>query len=234
MSLIECLMKTGLTRHESELYAALCREGDLTGYEAAKTTGIPRANAYQALAGLVDKGGAYVVEGAVQRYTAVPCEEYCANVLRGMEEVVEKIKRDCPSARTISEPYITISGHGHIVDKIKNIIKDAKERIYVSLAGNELSCIGGELAEATGRGLKVVVITSEGVELPGAVIHRIHKQPGQVRLIADTSHVLTGELAGGEDDVCLYSKNKPLVELIKDALKNEITLAGMKGENKNE
>ncbi len=48
MNLEECLMKTGLTRHESELYIALCREGELTGYEAAKITGIPRANAYQA------------------------------------------------------------------------------------------------------------------------------------------------------------------------------------------
>ncbi|MDF2985902.1 MAG: hypothetical protein K0R50_1412, partial [Eubacterium sp.] len=31
MELIENLMKTGLTRIESELYTALCREGELTG-----------------------------------------------------------------------------------------------------------------------------------------------------------------------------------------------------------
>ena len=43
MTLIQCLMKTGLTRHESELYVALCREGEMNGYEAAKATGIPRA-----------------------------------------------------------------------------------------------------------------------------------------------------------------------------------------------
>ena len=94
LNLVEYLMKTGLTRHESELYIALCREGELTGYEAAKITGIPRANAYQALSGLVDKGGAYTIEGSVQHYIAVPVNEYCENVIFHMREVTEKIRRE--------------------------------------------------------------------------------------------------------------------------------------------
>lgn len=229
MSLIECLMKTGLTRHESELYIALCREGELTGYEAAKITGIPRANAYQALAGLVDKGGAYIVEGSVQHYTAVPVDEYCTNVMYHMKEVIEKIKHDCPAVRKPSEPYITITGFKHIVDKMKNIVNNAKERVYVSLSEKELPYLKEELISAAERGLKVVVIASGSINIPGVVIHKINKRSGQVRLITDTSHVLTGEISGSDDDTCLFSKNRPLVELIKDSLKNEIRLAGMEG-----
>ena len=223
--LIESLMKTGLTRHESELYVALCREGDLTGYEAAKVTGIPRGNAYQALAGLVDKGGAYIVEGSVQHYTAVPVEEYCSNVMREMGEVVKKIKQSCPAVRQVSEPYITISGLNHILDKMKNILGQARERVYISMESGDLGFIRDELSQAAERGLKVVVITSGNVDIPGTKIHVIHKRAGQVRLIADSAHVLTGEISGDESDVCLYSRNKPLIELIKDSLTNEIKLA---------
>ncbi|NJD04073.1 MAG: TrmB family transcriptional regulator [Ruminiclostridium sp.] len=222
-------MITGLTRHESELYIALCREGELTGYEAAKITGVPRANAYQALSGLVDKGGAYAVEGSVQHYTAVPVDEYCENVFFHMKEVTENIKHECPQSRRPSEPYITITGFRHIVDKIRNIISSAKERVYVSMTEKELPFLKEELERAAGRGLKVVAIVSGDFGLEGVVVHRITKQSGQIRLIADSSHVLTGNISGNDDDTCLFSKNKPLVELIKDSLKNEIRLAELEG-----
>ncbi len=228
MALIENLMKTGLTRHESELYIALCREGELTGYEAAKITGIPRANAYQALAGLVDKGGAYIVEGSVQHYIAVPVNEYCVNVTNHLQDVVEEIKRNAPVARIPSEPYITITGFRHIINKMKNIIKEAKERVYISISEIQLSYIKDDLIKASERGLKVVAIISGDISLPGVLVHQISKNPGQVRLIADSSYVLTGEISGNDYDSCLFSKNQPLVDLIKDSLKNEITLAELK------
>lgn len=231
MTLIECLMKTGLTRHESELYIALCREGEMNGYEAAKATGIPRANAYQALASLADKGGAYVIEGPVQRYVAVPVDEYCTNVLNHMVTTLELIKKECPVGKSIHEPYITITGFQHIVDKMKNMIQQARERVYVSLSEKEIAYVRDELLDAIKRGLKVVAITSAGVTLEGAILHTIQKKPGPIRIIVDSTQVLTGEITGLDEDSCLYSRNKPLVELIKDSLKNEILLSDTGGRN---
>lgn len=227
---MEALMKTGLTKSESELYAALNREGELTGYEAAKITGIPRANTYQSLASLVDKGGAFIIEGKAQKYAAVPPGEYCRNILAQMEEVTSEILRQCPRVRNPSEPYITINGFRHIALKMKNIIRDAKERVYISLSETDLPIIVPELETAIRRGLKVVAITSGNVRLEGAILYKINKRPGQIRLIADSSTVLTGTITGSNDDTCLYSKNRPLVELIKDSLKNEIKLAEHMGD----
>jgi sugar-specific transcriptional regulator TrmB len=53
MDLLGCLAKTGLTGQEAALYLALCREGELTGYEGAKVAGVSRSNAYLALSSLV-------------------------------------------------------------------------------------------------------------------------------------------------------------------------------------
>lgn len=225
MDLMEALMKTGLTKSESELYIALNREGELTGYEAAKITGIPRANTYQSLASLVEKGGAYIIEGKAQKFAAVPPGEYCRNILAQMEEVTCEILRQCPKVRKPSEPYITINGFRHIVLKMKNIIRDAKERVYISMSETDLPIVQHELEAAIQRGLKVVAITSGNVRMDGAILYKIHKTPGQIRLIADSSTVLTGTITGSGDDTCLYSKNRPLVELIKESLKNEIKLA---------
>ncbi len=225
MDLYESLMKTGLTRHESELYVALSREGELTGYEAAKITGIPRANTYQALSGLVSKGAAYLIEGNVLHYGAVPVDEYCRSIARTIEGVLNKIRRECPVGKTPSEAYITIKGIRPILDKMKNMIDQAKERIYISCSGLEFDALREELANACKRELKVVAISSDAEELEGMTLYRIDKKPGSVRLIVDSSQVLTGELAMTDEDTCLYSRNKPLVELIKDSLKNEIRLS---------
>ena len=47
MSFIEKLMVFGLTRQEASIYLCLYRNGILTGYEAAKLTGISRSNVYK-------------------------------------------------------------------------------------------------------------------------------------------------------------------------------------------
>lgn len=232
MNLVESLMKTGLTKNESELYIVLCKEGELTGYEAAKISGIPRANAYQGLSGLLDKGGAYLIEGSVPRYVAVPVEEYCSNCLAHMKEIVEVIKKECPQIKENSEGYQTVSGLQHIRDKIQTIIENAKERVYVSISEKELDYFKEALEEAAAKGLKVVAIMSGDATLKNVITYNINKESGNIRLIADSSYVLTGTITGSADDKCLYSKNKPLVELIKDSLKNEIRISELEGRKK--
>ena len=80
-SLIEKLMAFGLTRQEASVYLCLYQKGTLTGYEAAKVTGISRSNVYNALGGLVEKGAAYLLEGSSSKYMheEVACCEYAEN-----------------------------------------------------------------------------------------------------------------------------------------------------------
>ena len=59
---MEMLTCFGLTRQEAKIYLLLLTEGALSGYEASKRAGISRSNAYGALAGLVDKGAACLLE----------------------------------------------------------------------------------------------------------------------------------------------------------------------------
>ncbi len=224
MELTEALGKIGFTRHESILYITLCQEGELTGYEAAKISGLPRSNVYLALSGLVEKGGAYICEGEAARYTPVQVEELVANTRRQMSEVLDYLEKHIPKRKTSSEPYITITGKKQIINKMKNIINQARERVYLSMAPIELELIISELLDAIARGLKVVIITTPPFQIDGAIIHYIPKQSGQIRLISDSTNVLTGEINKQAEPSCLYSRNKNLIDLIKNSLTNEIKL----------
>ena len=108
--LTEKLMEFGLTRQEATVYLALVVSGTQTGYEVAKQTGISRSNAYNALAGLVDKGAAYPEEGAATRYTAVEVSEFCENKIRALTRVKEELTLYMPKEKAEAEGYLTVAG----------------------------------------------------------------------------------------------------------------------------
>ena len=232
MNLIEGLTNFNLTKQEATLYVLLLKAGQLTGYEAAKQTGISRSNTYTALAGLVDKGAAYVLEeGKVTRYTPVAASEFCTNKIRRLEEIKKDILQQVPGLSNDAEGYITIKGAQEIMNKLRNTVMQARARIYISANNRVLELLRTELAEAVGRGLKVVIICDKKFSLPGAICYHTAKQNEQIRLIADSHTVLTGDLQDGEDSTCLYSCKSNLVDLFKEALKNEIALIQLqKGE----
>ena len=194
MNLIEGLTNFNLTKQEATLYVLLLKAGQLTGYEAAKQTGISRSNTYTALAGLVEKGAAYVLEeGKVTRYTPVAPEEFCSNKISRLEEIKQDILQQLPVLASDAEGYITIKGEQEIINKLRNTVRQAKERIYVSGNLRLLELLRTELEDALGRGLKVVIIGDKAYQLAGAICYGTTKKSEQIRLIADSRTVLTGD-----------------------------------------
>lgn len=224
MDTVELLTQFNLTRQEASIYQALLTEGDLNGYEAAKITGISRSNTYTSLAALVEKGGAFVIEGPTTRYTPVPVDEFCDNKIRKLNDTKQHLIRNIPKKREDIEGYITIKGKNHILDKMKNMISGAKERVYISISSQILDMLLPEIKAAIDKGIKMVLITNSSISLKHATIYFVEKSEQQIRLIADSTNVLTGDLIDGEHSTCLYSKKKNLIDLLKDSLKNEIKL----------
>lgn len=227
---VELLLRFGLTRQEATIYLELMLHASLTGYEVAKHTGISRSNAYSALAALVDKGAAYLIEGTPVRYTAVECKEFCANILRSLEEAAQNLEQSLPSACEQTEGYITICGKTHIYNKLVNMLDETELRLYIAARTELLERVRKQLEGAVARDVKVVIIADSPFELSGATIYVNKQRRVQVRLITDSSKVLTGEFDSFAKCSCLYSEKAALVDLIKDSLKDEITLITMQAD----
>jgi len=230
MDVIDALMQAGFTKHESMLYVTLCREGELTGYEASKITGIPRSNAYLGLAGLADKGGAYKINGEAAKYAAVDTGELAQNLKRKFSQVMKVIEEEIPQVNKSKDNFVTINGNEQILNKMKNLINQAQHRVYISISREQLEFVIDELKCARERGLKVVIITSDNVQLEGMICYLAQKQYGSVRLITDSSNVLTGQL-NNPNPTSLFSMNPNLVDVIKDSLTNEIKLISIDNKN---
>lgn len=227
MDIIEMLTEFNLTRQEASIYLTLFSEGDLNGYEVSKVTGISRSNTYNSLAALVEKGGAYVIEGTALRYTPVPVEEFCDNKIKKLQEMKADIISNIPQKRDEVEGYITIKGERHILDKMSSMIAEAKERVYLSVSDEILEHILTDVKNVIDRGIKMVIITNTPFQLEGATTYFAEKSNRQIGLIVDSTNVLTGDIEDGEYSTCLYSRKKNLIDLFKNSMKNEIKLIEM-------
>lgn len=227
--LIENLMEFGLTRQEANIYLNLIKRGMQTGYEAAKQTGISRSNAYNALAGLVEKGAAYTCEGNAKRYMPVDVEEFCANKIRNLEQLKESLTFNMPKPGEVEEGYLTIAGDEQIKNKVQNMLLSANKRIYISMSAKNLRQFLPELRQLQEKKIKIVILSNKEPELIGAKVYLTGSKEQQIGVITDSCNVLTGEFGNGADSTCLYSGQSNFVRVFKDSMKNEIKLIELTG-----
>ena len=218
MTLQEALKKLGLTQQEAVLYINLCQSQSMTGYEAAKISGISRSNAYASLSNLVDKGFAYTIDGNPVHYVAISKEDLIANAKRDFSNIISIIEERLTTQPLTSEPYLTVIGENAILDRLKNMILQAKARIYLSIDYHILDQIEEELIIACEKKLKVVILSSRDISC-GEHTYYHSDRIASIKVIADTKEILAGTLKQ-----CLYSKNETLVHIIRESIIDEITL----------
>ena len=99
------------TPTETLVYQALLDLGPSSGYAVAKHVSIARANAYQALNGLVAKGAAALVEQNPQRFRAVQPQALLARITdveaRKLDRLADQVRGQGPEG---AEALVTVSG----------------------------------------------------------------------------------------------------------------------------
>lgn len=249
-SFTSCLTSFGLSRPEAQMYAVLLSHGAMTGYEVSKETGISRSNVYAALQSLAEKGAACLIQGEAARYTAVPVREFTENTMKALGEKAAYLATHAPERRIEADGYITIQGDVNIRNRMRRMLSETQHRLYLLAPSSVVAGFADEL-EALLRGGKKVVLLTDGAD--SALLHRLgalfaeegrdplsrpgaaesalyvtETERGEIRFITDSEHVLTGTLTGTADDTCLFSGQHNLVAVMKEALKNKITLLKMK------
>ena len=167
------------------------------------------------------------MEETAVRYMAVPFAEFSDNIIRRLRMKQESLLPRLPQKQEQMQGYITRRGEQQIMDKLITLILETRQRLYISVPGDILSVLLPYLKQQTEEEKRVVILTDIPCPLNGAVVYRTQKKEAQIRLIVDSIKVLTGSILAGENATCLFSKNKNLVDVFKEMLKNEITLIEM-------
>ena len=223
--IIDILTEFSLTRQEASIYAALLNHGDMTGYEVAKDTGFSRSNVYAALNALVEKGAAYLVQGESTKYRPVEIKNFTSNKIAELKKSAEYLEKHGPQKVVEAEGYITIVGAKNIRNKMREMLSKTELRLYLMAPAQIVKDFEEDLKRLVSEGKKIVLLTQD-YSIKGAKVYNTKVEEGQIRFITDSAYVLTGELTDDEHNTCLYSGQKNLVEVMKEALKDKISLLG--------
>ncbi len=232
---IQRLVKLGFSEYEAKAYVALLGKSPISGYEVSKLSGVPRSMIYEVAGKLTARGAAMTLRtGASVKYAPVPAKEFLDQLEREHEELIGALREDLAAIAAPSDlEYVwNIEGHDNIMGKAIEMIVQARTQIYLALVPATFLDVRSALQDAIGRGARVVIYTTEDVDLPGGqvvVAHVSEETLGQARglgllLVVDGEEVLIGEWLAAHQARASWTSSPLLVFLAEHHLRTDLYL----------
>lgn len=233
--IIDKLKELGLNEYQSKVYVALLKKYPATGYEISKLANIPQARAYDTLKALENLN--IVTSSNVKpiTYTPIKPKELTKRYKRKIDSTINFLEKKLPDVKeNYVEPILNVSGRTKILDKIIEIIKNAKNNIYIGLFAEDFKYLESHLLDAYNRGLNVKIVKYDKFVCRfGTVFEHFgvnmleHYNNGKfIFLTIDNNEGIFGitePLKNGIPDV-IWTKNPEVVFLIKALTVNEMYL----------
>ena len=218
----------GFTPTESNTYRALLDMGPSSGYAVARALSIARANAYQALDGLVAKGAAVLIDSATpKRYRAIQPRTLFAQVLSAESRKLDHLEQAVlAQPATGAAPYLHIRGARALLDLAVRAIVRAEGTVRCVTAGTRIEALApafrARLAAGRGTSLWAVGPFTSDFPVPVDPIDperlRTVGGPDAILLVADGA--LAGKLADEAEGI--WSESPLYVGLVAAAISHVV------------
>jgi len=248
---VQLLQRLGFGDYEARAYLALLRGGqaEMTGYEIARVSGVPRANVYDVLPRLEERGAVVRVEApSGARYSAVPTSQL-------MPRLADRFNDDLTAAEKAlheqGEPSDhdyswNVEGYRSVIDHARTLVDEAEREIVMAVWPQEARALSHNLSRAEERDVSVTTLCLAGCILEcgncQGNIQRYRLSPEEESrwLIVgiDGKEMLAGEIDNDEkhnlvitvgetdqDAYAIRTTHKMLVEVGGWYVRNSIALA---------
>jgi sugar-specific transcriptional regulator TrmB len=239
---IDRLVEVGFSSQEARVYVAALQRPSATGYELAKLAGLQRANVYQVLAALVDRGVVEQIADSPARFVAQPPAAVLGRIKRETTERCEALVAELATIAHRPEPaaFWTLRGRDAVIERASALASDATQRIAVCLWADDLAWLGEPLRAAARSGRQVVVnVFGEApteAEAGADVYH--HEPPDKtvgghlLTLSVDSSTALIASL--DEPAGAVYTEHPALLRVVDKLIRDEAYLAAIYAELRSE
>ncbi len=158
-NLIDELKNIGLNSYESKVYIALLKKYPATGYEVSQLADIPQSRAYDALKSLENENLVTSNNEKPQKFTPISPKELTRRYKRKMSTTLDYLEKNLPQIQdTYYEPLHNIEGYDNILNKLKEIINNAKSSIYLEIWNEDYKLLENEIKNAYERDMDIKII----------------------------------------------------------------------------
>lgn len=234
--ILETLKKLNFTEYEAKAYLALLEESPLTGYAAAKNSGVPRSRIYEVLDSLAARGDILVSHGATPQYVPVPAKVMIKNRRLNAEENFKSAELSLEQfsrAAKNRDNIWNIAGHNEILEKVKECIASAERRILLEVWKEDFSYLETELEKASKKGVQITIVAYGRVESNFAKVYQ-HDLSSEITdeyggrwivLSADDSEVAAGIVSLGKDSRAAWTMHQGLVMPITEVIIHDLYIS---------
>src|SRR5574344_2834881 len=146
---IEKLKDLGFNSYEAKVYLALLEKYPATGYEVSKVSNVPQARAYDTLKVLEREKIVFSSNTKPLTYTPIKASELTKRFKRKMNSTIEFLDKMLPKVKDdYTEPILGISGGANIRAKVTEIIKNAKNEIFLEIWAQDFKFFEQNLLDA--------------------------------------------------------------------------------------
>ncbi|NOX34734.1 MAG: TrmB family transcriptional regulator [Deltaproteobacteria bacterium] len=225
------LKELGFSQYESACYMALVSNHPVNGSQLSRISGIARSRIYDVLRSLIAKG--YVIEINSGQYAPLPSDELIRRLKRSFDSNIEAFEDQIAKAgrKNDFEFVWTITGYDNVMEKAIEMIKNAKEEIYVRLFPEADRHLDKYLTSADERGVKIRYIAMGKIpkKFDIQVLHpdqeRLQQTIGgrSIEVITDKSEALVGvfETENEEASSINWTRNQWFIVANRDSLRHD-------------
>lgn len=214
------------------MYVSLLRQPSATGYEISKTTGLARANVYQALASLEEKNAAQAVSTNPARYVAHAPKDVIGRIKRETESLCDSLTADLATLAPPPDPaaFWTVRGREQVIERVSSLVAEAGSRVALSLWAEDLEWLRTPLRQAYAANCQVVINLFGDAQLEFGEVYR-HENPSMVvgehllTLSVDFQAAVIASL--DEPAGAVYTRHPSLVYLVEKLIRDEAYLAAI-------
>lgn len=231
--MIDRLAALGFSTQEARVYVALLGHPSATGYELAKIAGLQRANVYQVLAGLTERGVvSQVADGSPARYVAHPPAEVLGRIKRQTTERADSLIADLATVSAPHDPagFYTLRDREAVIDRVAALVGEATIRVGVCVWAEDLDWLSGSLRAASRSGCQVVVNVFGEADLDFGEVYRHEASTRTVgghllTLAVDFESALVASL--DEPAGAVFTRHPALVRTVEKLIRDETYLAAI-------
>lgn len=222
----------GFSSLESKIYLTLLDHGAMSPYQIAKKVDISRSSIYNALEHMVSKGMVEVVPDDTAMYIAQEPEVLLGKVEGDYHRNIKNAKEGLTNylATRYEEKYAIINGFDVIVEKVKYIIRNAKEEVFIN-TDIDINLLNDELSYATKKGVRVIVfsfvelsVDCDSVEIYSHMRKRTSDNTdNRLMIVADDDIALVADADNGRKAWRgTVTDNKLMKSIIREHIHNDI------------
>ena len=235
-NIVQRLTRFGLSKTDALVYLEVVKQGRTNGYQIAKALGMTRSTIYSSIDNLYLRGYLYMISGTIKEYEAKSPDAILSQLQEKTIEDIAILKNELTAlAQPEEKPFFfNLSGHDSLILKIKELIDESKNELYLN-TDFDLSSFKKELIAAVGRGVRIICFSFnrmqssvEGIEFfcRSDVLEGDFPST-RFMLVSDTSKTLV--FSNLTQPQGIYTNEKILVRMISEHIHSDIYLSGLLG-----